>query len=303
MLGKVLINVTSTQVSSDLLSIFVAEGYEVFEARDANDLLFKYNLIREDLDLYIHELDEQDYEGSMAVFKKIDRHRTRTVLLIHLYSAKVIDDALSLSVKDVVVLPMERNALAKKLIQPIRNQVKTTLMPKMPPKAPEGASASTPPETSLEMPLDDDTLEMELNRAIRGRYPLSIVMVAYGGFTEGAFIRFEKNLRRSLRTTDAICRFGVATLLIVCPFTSKVHLAEVENKIRDAYKQVIAEGHGSGTMQLYGLTYPRDVASKDKLLEQLKAGIDSSDFIHEQQEFPFGGLSDDEVRKRLRQNY
>lgn len=302
MLGKVLINVASAQVSSDLLSIFVAEGYEVFEAKDANDLLFKYNLIREDLDLYIHELDEQDYEGSMAVFKKVDRHRTRTILLIHLYSAKVIDDALSLSVKDVVVLPMERSALAKKLIQPIKNQVKTTLMPKVPP-GDEAVMASKTPETSLEMPLDDDTLEMELNRAIRGRYPLSIVMVAYGGFTEEALLGFEQNLRRSLRTTDAICRFGVATLLIVCPFTSKIHLAEVENKIRDAYKQVITESHGSGTMQLYGLTYPKDVASKDKLLERLKAGIDSSEFIHEQQEFPFGGLSDDEVRKRLRQNY
>lgn len=303
MKGKVLVNIFSAQVKNDLLSILLTNDYEVLEATSEHDLLFKYGLVKDSLEIYVHELNESNYEASLDQVKRIDTEKIKTVMMIHAYSSKVIDDALALKVNDVIVLPIKRENLIKKLVSKKPQITRTALMPKEPPKVMEAKIGPEPLSVRpVEELFDDSVLAMELNRSTRGRYPLSLVMVTYSNLSLEAFDSFEDVLRKLLRTTDVILRYEQEAILIVCPFTSKHHLVEVENKVREAYGTLTEQGINKGNMDLYGVSYPSDAATKEELIKILKDGIHDSKLLSDL-EGPFNELNAEEVRARLKRNY
>lgn len=311
MSGKVLLNVYSIQVKNDLLSIFVENGYEVFETMNENDLLFKHHLIRDSLEIYVHELNESNYEASLNQLKRIDREKVRCIVMIHKYNSHILDDALALKVKDVIVLPMDRKNLTSKLIVPTQPVKRTTLMPKEPPETvpkedpPKIIEDDEPIVFEFEEAFDHGSLEMELNRSTRGKYPLSLVMVSYSGMTNKGFQLFEEGLRHLLRTTDAILRYDKGHVLLLCPFTTKENLVEVKNKVRSAHQAIVSKGFDKGLLTLSGVTYPRDATKCDQLLKLLKDQLEEeqSAQLEEEKESLLKPIDDNEVRNRLRKNY
>ena len=312
MSGKVLLNVYSLQVKNDLLSIFVQNGYDVFETLNEHDLLFKHNLIRDELDIYVHELDEMNYNKSLDQLKRIDRDKVRCIVMIHKYASNILDDALALKVKDVIVLPMDSKNLTSKLIVPTQAVKRTTLMPKEPPKqveqqtpiqAPiEVEEEAKPAVNGLEAAFSQGSLDMELNRATRGKYPLSLVMVAYSGMGDEVFNLFEESLSHLLRTTDEILRYDRDLILLLCPFTTKENRIEVENKVRQAYQSLTFNKDAKGDICLQGVTYPREAVKSDQLLKVMVEGIQCNKGLSEVNH-SLNQLDSKEVRERLRKNY
>lgn len=308
MSAKVLLNVYSVQVKNDLLSIFVQNGYDVFEAVNENDLLFKHHLIKEKLEIYVHELDENNYESSLEQLKRIDRDKVRCIVMIHAYNSDILDDALALKVKDVIVLPMDRNNLTSKLIMPVQAMKRTSIMPKEPPQPPthneeDQAITSTEPEArEFEEAFSQKSLEMELNRSTRGKYPISLLMVTYSNISNEAFALFEERLHQLLRTTDVILRYDKDRVLLLCPFTSKENLVEVENKVGQAHTSLTTKGFDKGLMVLSGVTYPRDASKSDQLIKILESQrVETKE--PETSKNLFNTLNDKEIRNRLRKNY
>lgn len=261
--GKVLLNVYSIGVKKDLLNILVQNGYDFIEVNGPHELSFKYNLVKERLDLYVHELDENDYEASLEQIKKIEVENVRCIVLIHKYSSEVIDDALALKVNDIVVLPIEKDNLQKKILSTVVKAEPQEYMP------------STPPPKD-EIQVNAERIDDEINRAVRGDYPLSFVMIEYDRMGIEVFKVFKRELRKLLRTTDMVMKYNKKRLLLLCPFTPKSHLVEVENKVRVAHGKLADVTVTPSTIYLYGVTFPDDGENSDKLLKVMSDGIHDS---------------------------
>lgn len=286
--GKVLINVYSVGIKNDLLSILVQNGYDFLEVFNEHELGFKYNLVKDKLDLYVHELDENHYESSLEQLKKIDTAEVRCIVMIHKYSSRVIDDTLALNVKDIVVLPIERDNLAKKILSSFKKVTPATYMPASPPVN-EGI-------------VDRKRIDDEINRAVRGAYPLSFVMVEYDKMGVEIYKVFKRELSRLLRTTDMFLKISERRLLILCPFTPKSHLVEVENKIRFAHRELSKVTVTPVKIYLYGVTFPDDGGEVDVLLKTMKDGIHDS-MVISSIEGPLHQIDRDAVKTRLRRDY
>ena len=297
MAGKVLVNVYSIQVKNDLLSIFVRNAYDVLEVQSEHDLVFKYNLVQDDLVMYIQEFDEKNHDIALAQLRRIDRERIRCVLLIHHYTSKIIDEALALNVRDVIVLPIEKERLEKKILPPVYQVRNNQAMPKEPPL--QGVPEESVPEKHV---FDEEPLRDEIIRADRGKYPLSLVLVHYSDVDDDCFTLFHDELRRQLRTTDRIVKYDDHRVLLICPFTPKNNLVEVENKVREAFSTVRFKGYTEGNMFLYGVSYPLDGKVTGDLLRKLKDGIHDSK-VFSTLNGPLDRLSHRDVRDRLRRNY
>lgn len=295
MAGKALLNVYSLQVKNDLLSIFIQNGYDVLEAFNIDELTFKYGLIKDQLDVYVHELDEVNYDLSLQQLRRIDREKVRCILLIHKYDSKMIDAALALDVKDVVVLPIEREKLKSKVLVPAYKVGTVPVMPKAP-------MPKTIDEGAEEVVFDLALLKLEVSRAIRGDYPLSIVMVTYAEISSLAYEIFELKLKALLRATDEIMVYKKNTLLLLCPFTPKDHVIDVENKVKEAYAEINKKGIISGNVYISGTTYPDDGADIDVLLKRMKENIYDSRLFGEL-DGPLSKFNRDEVRNRLRRYF
>lgn len=297
MAGKVLMNVYTIQVKNDLLSIFISNAYDVLEAQNEHDLLFKYNLVKDNLAVYVQEFDEMNHDHAIEQIQKIDRDKTRCIIIIHEYSRQIIDEALALNIKDIIVLPMDRSHLEKKIIPPVYSVRPSTAMPKEPPKV--NKPALVPEEAII---FDDQPMTLEIARASRGNYPMSLVLTHYNSVGDEAFALFEDELRRQLRTTDQVLRFDNHSLLLICPFTPKGNLVDVENKVRDAFGTVTFKGYTQGNIYLYGVTYPVDGETASELIDKLKDGIHDSKVFSEING-PMDRMKQREVRDRLRRNY
>lgn len=291
--GKVLLNVYSIGVKKDLLNILVENGYDFMEVNNPNELSFKYNLIKDTMDLYVHELDENNYQASLNQIKKIEVENVRCIVLIHEYSSKVIDDALGLKVNDIVVLPIEKDNLQKKILSTVSKA---------------GAQAehqaympSTPPPRE-EIKVDAKRIEDEINRAVRGDYPLSFVMIEYDRMGIEVFKVFRRELRKLLRTTDMVMKYDKKQLLLLCPFTPKSHLVEVENKVRLAHKKLSDVTVTPTRIYLYGVTFPDDGEASDALLRTMSDGIHDS-MIFSNLDGTLHQMDRQALKTKLKRNY
>ena len=268
MTGKVLMNVFSRQVKNDLLQVLVDHHYDFVEVMAREEFDFKWRLCQDHLLLYLHELSEEHYEASMNQLRRVSGEKVRSILLIHEYASRLIDEALNIGVNDIVVLPMDKENLRKKLLASLR-------VPTYAPYVPSIPSERDMPK-SQPWVFDETVVMDEINRSMRGQYPLSIVLVEYHQLNKQAFSIFENHLIKFLRTTDRIIRYENSQLLILCPFTSKAHLVEVENKVRRAHGYLKDKIKGIPKCHLYGVTYPVDGETKEALLGLLEDGLHDS---------------------------
>jgi len=266
---KVLIHVYTIQVKNDILSILVNNGHDFLEVFNKNELNFKYNLVKDQIDLYIQELDENQYEESLDQIRRIDMEKVRSIVLIHKYSKHVIDDALALKVKDIIVLPMDRTHLSKKILSFFDTQKPSVLMP----------SNQDGLQSQKYIEIDMNKISDEINRAMRGNYPISFVLVEYHSLDQPQWILFKEALDQLLRTTDIVMYFEAGKILLLCPFTPKNSLVEVESKVRKAYDLVKKEASVKGALFLYGVTFPIDGNTWEALYHEMTDGIHDSKVI------------------------
>ncbi|PKM68888.1 MAG: hypothetical protein CVU95_02055 [Firmicutes bacterium HGW-Firmicutes-2] len=289
---KVLIHVYTIQVKNDILSILVNNGHDFLEVFNNNELNFKYNLVKDQIDLYIQELDENRYEESLDQIRRIDTDKVRSIVLIHKYSKHVIDDALALKVKDIIVLPMDRTHLTKKIMSFFDTQKPSVLMP----------SSQDKVQIHNYIEIDINKVRDEINRAMRGNYPLSFVLVEYHSLDQPQWILFKEALNLLLRTTDMVMYFEANKILLICPFTPKNFLVEVENKVRNAYDQIKKKAPSRGALFLYGVTFPEDGQAWEALYKEMTDGIHDSKVISKF-EGTLKQINPNTIRTQLKKDY
>lgn len=263
MKNKIIINVSGIGSKKMIMSTIIKLGYDFVEFQDQEDLKFKQNLFKDKIILMIYELNYITYKQDFDMIRNLTENHIKTILIIERYDAKIIDDALEAGAKDIITLPLKEEVL--------RNKIKTTL------------SNVKKPLEFIEIKavnyMDPSVIESEIIRADRGKYSISLIMVEFHGLNEEEILNLCEKIKEKLRETDLVMKYGAKILLLICPFTGKENIVEVENKVRVVAKESIEQIKTKSNVIVYGITYPKDGENANELITLLEEGLANSRMI------------------------
>jgi len=258
---KVLVNVDTLSARKKVLSTIVSVGYDFVEANTYDDIKFKCDLLRDHIILYIHELDYRIYEEEMAYIKNIISRGIKVMLIIDNYDVAIIDEALSIGIHDIVQMPIDMEIISKKLKNVIIGSVTVT------------DEAKKVTQDAAFKKHNAQIIVNEIARAKRGNYEVSMILIRNLNQDSSMISDIIKDLKKHLRDTDRILHYEEDKILLICPFTVKPYVVEIENKVRNIYRLLDLSEQ---SFALYGLTYPKDVTENQDILTRLEKGIDNS---------------------------
>ncbi len=278
-MDKVLVSCTNRYLKGILFRVLVDAGLDVADAIDEEDLRFKTGLFGPAIVLFIIEVTESNRERLYAEIKRMStagRPVRGTVLaLVPNESAEMVGGALKAGIDDVMLLPQRRE------------RYQSVLAERLPAVIEKGRIRLHGVPETVEEPTRDDPersdpdelraeLLRELKMANRGGHTVSLLMVRSTGLSESELQRLTERLQDGLRDTDRILPYDASAFIIVCPFTTKAFIVEVERKTRQAYADLFGEFTHERRIYLFGSNYPSEEREPDRLIERMENGIHDS---------------------------
>lgn len=259
--GKVLIFIRDYQLKRQVINLVAQLGLSFIECNEMDELDFRIQLFVNVNKLFVYEFAEGINEEKQ--FKKLADMKNKgwkTLVVFSKYHIPYIDKSQDNGVNDLVVHPVE--------IISIKNKILTLLSVPI-----EEKNEEIDQEDS---DLMDETVKLEINRADRGKYALSFVLFEFLSVTISKQKSFIEDLKFKLRETDAIIPGRKKnTYLIMCPFTPKNFVVEVENKIRNQFEEQKSNGEIAplSIVYAYGLTLGVDGDDFDELMDTLDKSL------------------------------
>ncbi len=265
--GKVLLFVRDYQIKRNLISLLTHLQVQFMECFEEEELSFKLQLYTQGNRIFIYEftgnVTQEEYERVKAIKDK----GWKILAIYPRYSIEFIDESQKIQIDDVLTHPIEPESMKRKMI---------ALINKM---APESKTQPVHPENL------QDAVRVEINRATRGNYPLSFIMISPPEMSDEHKDIFSGKLKEHLRETDMIYTEDDAnTYMMLCPFTPKNLLVEVENKVRRVFEELrepfkIAR---KDKVYVHGLTLDEDGQSYQEIYEKLLKGIHDSKLLDQE---------------------
>lgn len=257
---KIMTNVSSQIVKNMVLTTIVQGDYDFIEFTSAEDLVFKFNLLRESIVLMIYELNNKSYKMDSEVSKEIKGYGIKTLVISDKYESEIIDQAMDSGASDIIISPLKEDILKSK----IKNLIDST-------------SNRLSQNEGEQSPLaEDGMVDYEILRADRGKYSISLVMVEFSGILDEEIDWVIIKLKAKLRETDLVFRYGPMRLLLICPFTLKENVVEIENKVRAVRTENYMSFKTKVGLFVYGISYPKDGKNASELVFFLDKGIKNS---------------------------
>lgn len=261
MLKKILVNIYEQTNKKTVLTTVVETENDFIEYSTFDDLVFKMNLFKDSVVLMIHELNVMNKTNDLLLIKEAKKHDIKVLVIAQRYDTSIIDDVMGVGADDIVVSPLKEIVL--------KNKIKTLIN-----KAP--CMTQVNDREKYKLMIDYKLIEQELIRADRGKYSLSFIMIEFSGILEEEIEWFIDKLNEKLRETDLVLRYCVNRLLIICPFTIKENIVEVENKVRLVRSENYNQFKMKVAMFVYGISYPNDAVTIEDLCSLLDSGINKS---------------------------
>lgn len=261
--GKVLLFIRDYQLKIKVIHAMTDMHVSFMEVFEKEELSFKMQLIQNENRLYIHEYMFDDDEQFDKI-RSMKENGWKVLIIFPKYEIEYIDKSQEAKADDLMVQPIEVPSFKSKL---------TTLM---------NLPVLKVVASNEEVDGFRDLVEMEVNRAQRGSYALSFVMVDMSVLKAEEKLFFVDQLKSILRETDMVVKTHERDYyMIVCPFTPKEFLVEVENKIRrqfsqDQLRELIST---KGKLYLYGLTLGQDGDNFEVIYEKLMNSIANSKIL------------------------
>lgn len=259
--GKVLIFVRDYQLKRQVINLTAQLGLSFVECNEMAELNFRMQLIMAENKLFVYEFAEGiDEEKQFIKLKSMKEAGWKTLVIFSKYHIPYIDKSQNVGINDLVIHPVEIVAIKNKIISLLSVPIET--------KATE--------ETISEEASIDEIVKLEINRAQRGDYALSFVIFELSSVVLSKQKNFIEQLKNRLRETDAVIRGREKdTYLIMCPFTPKNFVVEVENKIRSLFQELKIEGTIAPLSKLYvyGLTLGLDGEDFEQLITILEDSL------------------------------
>ncbi|MBC7959688.1 MAG: hypothetical protein H7X94_07465 [Vallitaleaceae bacterium] len=257
---KILVNVNAFAVKKVVLSTIVGLDYDFIEFCSEEDLRFKFTLLKDSIILMIHEINYMTYKKDLELIKVISGNGVKTLVITDRYESAIIDEAMDIGANDILVLPLKEEVLKNKVVNLI-----------------EGSKFAKIEDAAIaKVFVDENMIDSEIARADRGKYSISLVMVEFTGILDEEVEWFMVKLRAKLRETDIVFRYSAVKLLLICPFTTKENVVEVENKVRAVRSENFIHFRMKVALFVYGISYPKDAKTSTDLLVLLDGGIKNS---------------------------
>lgn len=290
MADKVLVSVEDRFIKSIVLRDLHKKGFEIVEAVDEVDLLLKLDIFKESILYYIIQINAENYGkqyGQIKKVRQIEYFKNLPVMaIIPDNSPEYVNGAKEADVNDLFLVPAKRELLKDYLTE--RLSAFTAKIPSS-----DFEYMNKVRESLLSSLSSNSDLRNEIKRASRGKYPVSLVMGRLSGIHIGMVQEFYDRLALQMRETDRTINHDYRTFIIVCPFTMKKYLLEIERKIRGVFEKMF---QGSGKLYMYSVTYPDDGESLEQLIEIMEKGVHDSIVISRMRQ-PLNTLSREKLEE------
>lgn len=296
---RIFLKIRNRLIYSTVLRFLVEAGFEAVDAFEAEDIALKLGIYQYDFMYFIIEVQEERPLESFQEIKALQadpRFANIPVLaILPKDTSDFVSSALQAGVRDVFLLPKQKEGYRDTLVKKLEGIFKPDI-PEEPDQEPIFAGIETS-ETDIREIIDE-----HMKFAGRGQYPISMLMIHFTGVDQQPALKFVERLESILRETDRVYFLHDVTWLVICPFTEKKFVVEVEKKVFSTFESEVGR-KGNQRIHLYAATYPMDETNTDLLLRRMEKGIRTSMAVDDLKT-PLNNLSKVELedfRKKLRQ--
>lgn len=271
--NMILLHVENRFLKGVLLKSTVNTGIGILDIIDIDDLSLKLDAFSSGVCMAVLEITDWNMNSIQV---EIDHLKTACpsiplMAVVTKDTADIVAFAMRAGIRDILLLPKNRELYVRTVQEKM-----STYYERFHPKKQEKEQDTLNIKQSLVERGLKEYLKMELKRAQRGKYPLSMVMAHLSGEAPEAINRLVLRLKKWLRETDKILHVDEHTLLGVFPFTQKEDVPIIEEKLREASEIELGKMRNHKKLCLYGTTYPQDETVLDMLLERMENGINNS---------------------------
>ncbi len=266
--GKILLLVRDFQIKRTLIQLFMEKHVHFMECFDEEELDFKLAFYTEGERIFVYEFTNDVTEVEYECIRKIKEKGWKVLAIYPKYSVEYIDASQKIQIDDMLTHPVDTAYVRRKVLA-MMNQVS------------QGVDQHVIQPDTLQ-----EAVRIEINRSMRGNYPLSFVMIALPAIQDEHKNAFSRKLKERLRETDILYTDQAHNAYIMlCPFTQKQQLVEVENKIRDVFEFLRGTFQMShkGKIYIHGLTLSEDGQSYQEIYEKLLQGIHDSRLLDQRE--------------------
>lgn len=253
----IIMKIESIYLKRQLLRYCLDERIHFMEVDQQGDIEYRLSLVGDRRVLLIYEADQTNVLENYQVIDKLNHPDLDSLVILHEYDPSLIKQAHHYQINDVEVHPIDFDRLTMK--------IQHFLM------------GITTEQAMVKSQFDLKEVEKEINRAKRGNYPLSLAMAEVDTLSQASIIKvYFQELEARLRETDRLfLDEGAKKILILCPFTEKNYLVEVENKVRDLFAKMKEDDSIDGLSRIYlhGLAFGVDGDEAEDLLKQLDSKL------------------------------
>lgn len=262
--GKVLVFIRDYQLKRQVINLVVQLELSFVESNDMDELSFKSQLITTDNKVFVYEFAEgQDEEKQFQRLGSMKEKGWKILVIFSKYSIPYIDKSQNVGIHDLLIPPIEILSLKNKILTLLSVPFEVT--PKQKPV--------------IEAIPVEESVKLEINRAERGKYVLSFVLFELASVVHSKQKIFVDLLKERLRETDDVIRGREKNMfLVICPFTPKNYVVEIENKIRSLFEELKQNGEVAPLSKVYayGLTLGEDADDFETLIERLEHNMHES---------------------------
>ena len=298
MADKVLIYLEDRVIKGIVLKILREKDLEFLEGLDIKDIQLKLDIFQDTVLFHIIQIGRENYREQFNFIKNVKEQYAAgfpVLAIIPGDSSEFVNGAKKAGIEDVVMIPEKREQFRDIFSARLTEFIKT-----IPIKEPNKEEVNQKKDGTAGF-ISDEALQHEIKRAVRGKYSISFVMGRFSGVHIGLIHEFYAKLTQDMRDTDRIMSYDYHTFIVVCPFTVKSFLVEVEKKIREAFEGMFGYSRVR-RLDMYGVTYPDDGRNISELISILEKGVHDSVIISGIRE-PLNSISRErleEYRKMLK---
>jgi len=298
MADKVLIYIQDRAIKGIVLKILREKGLEFLEGLDIKDIQLKLDIFQDMVFFHIIQIGKENYKEQFEFVKKVKERSSANFPVIAIVlgdGIEFVSGAKKAGIEDIVLIPEKREQF-----RDVFSTRLTDFLKSIPGKETKAEEKHQKKNEAAEF-LSDEVLKQEIKRANRGKYSISLVMGRFTGIHIGQIHEFYAKLKKDMRDTDRIMSYDYHTFIVVCPFTVKSYLVDVEKKIRDAFERMFGYSRVR-RLVMYGVTYPDDGKNISDLISIMENGVHDSMIISGIRE-PLNAISRDrleEYRKMLK---
>lgn len=272
---KVLIGVENRFIKGILVKSIAKAEIGLLDIFDFDDMTVKLEAFGKSVVLAVLEVNHQNIYNVEAEVKHLRSFSPSIPIIAIVYkdTADIVSFAIRMCINDILLLPKKVETYSDLIQGKMHLYYEKINMP---------LETNDPLifEKIEEKKDIKESLNLELRRAIRGKYPLSFVIAYLSGHDPDVVKSLIKSVESFMRDTDKLFVMDEDTFIVAFPFTQKVFIPTIEEKFRDAFKIEFPKVGIHKKLCLYSATFPHDGDTLEELLERLEKGINNSMVIN-----------------------